>query len=102
MEALVALEHKLELLPPALRKEAFLFVDFLMEKSRNGNTVGIKRKFGSVKGKIHISEDFDETVGGFLHKKHITTKERIDAFCSTVEDNQTETDWGKPQGKEIW
>jgi antitoxin MazE len=35
-------------------------------------------------------------------KKHLTTKERIAAFCQTVEDIQSEIDWGKPQGKEIW
>jgi len=36
-------------------------------------------------------------------KKHLTTKERISAFCGTIEDVQfSETDWGKPQGKEIW
>jgi len=36
-------------------------------------------------------------------KKHLTTKERIAAFSDTMEDVQfSETDWGKPQGKEIW
>ena len=65
MEALVEFDRKLELLPPALRKEAFLFIDFLMEKSRNGNSAGIKRKFGSARGKIHISENFDQPVDDF-------------------------------------
>jgi antitoxin component of MazEF toxin-antitoxin module len=36
-------------------------------------------------------------------KKHFTTKERITAFCDTMEVAPLyETDWGKPQGKEIW
>jgi antitoxin component of MazEF toxin-antitoxin module len=36
-------------------------------------------------------------------KKHLTTKERIAAFCGTMEDvESTETDWGKPQGQEVW
>jgi len=36
-------------------------------------------------------------------KKHLTTKERIAAFCGTIENVQfSETDWGKPQGKEPW
>ena len=36
-------------------------------------------------------------------KKHFTTKERVAAFCGTIEDVQlSEIDWGKPQGKEIW
>ena len=35
-------------------------------------------------------------------KKHLTTKERIAAFCQTVEDVQlSEIDWGTPQGQEI-
>jgi antitoxin component of MazEF toxin-antitoxin module len=36
-------------------------------------------------------------------KRHRTTKERIDAFGDAMNDAPvTETDWGKPQGKEIW
>ena len=36
-------------------------------------------------------------------KKHFTTKERIAAFCETMEHIQlAEIEWGKPQGKEIW
>jgi len=35
--------------------------------------------------------------------KRFTTKERIAAFCGTMEDvHISEIDWGKPQGKEIW
>ena len=35
-------------------------------------------------------------------KKHFTTKERIAAFCQTMEDvSFSEIDWGKTQGKEI-
>ena len=36
-------------------------------------------------------------------KKHLTTKERIAAFCATQDYvHLPEIDWGKPQGKEIW
>ena len=59
MDTVVALNHKLEILPPYLRKEVFLFIDSLIEKSGN-NHQKIQRKFGSAKGKIHLSEDFDE------------------------------------------
>jgi len=31
-------------------------------------------------------------------KKHLTTKERIAAFCETEDIQLSETDWGKPQG----
>ena len=53
------LHHKLEVLPPNLRKEVFLFIDSLIEKSGN-NHKPVQRKFGSAKGKIHLSKDFDE------------------------------------------
>jgi hypothetical protein len=37
------------------------------------------------------------------NKEHFSTKERIVAFCDTMDDGQlSEIDWGKPQGKEIW
>jgi antitoxin component of MazEF toxin-antitoxin module len=36
-------------------------------------------------------------------KKHLTTKERIVAFSETAElPLLSETDWGEPQGKEVW
>ena len=35
-------------------------------------------------------------------KKPLTTKERIVAFGKMDEVPSSETDWGKPQGKEIW
>jgi hypothetical protein len=54
----LTLHHKIDVLPPNLRKEAALFIDFLIEKS--GNNQRTKRRFGSAKGKIHISKDFDE------------------------------------------
>jgi len=59
MDTLIALHDKVEILPPNLRREALLFIDFLIERSGN-NKQKIQRKFGSAKGKIHISEDFDE------------------------------------------
>jgi antitoxin component of MazEF toxin-antitoxin module len=36
-------------------------------------------------------------------RKHLTTKERITAFSEAVEHvHFSETDWGKPQGREVW
>jgi hypothetical protein len=59
MDTLVALHDKVEILPPNLRKEALSFIDFLIEKSIRNNQE-TQRKFGSAKGKIHMSENFDE------------------------------------------
>ena len=59
MATLIALHHKVNALPPSLRKEAYSFLDSLVEKSINDDSK-IQRKFGSAKGKIHMSKDFDE------------------------------------------
>jgi len=59
MDTLITLHDKVEILPSNLRREALLFIDFLIERSGN-NMQKIERKFGSAKGKIHISEDFDD------------------------------------------
>jgi hypothetical protein len=54
----LTLNRKIDVLPTNLRKEALLFIDFLIEKS--GNNQRTQRRFGSAKGKIHMSKDFDE------------------------------------------
>jgi len=65
MDTLVALHNKLEILSPNMRKEAFLFIDFLLEKSMK-NSQKTQRKFGSAKGKIHMSADFDEPLTDYF------------------------------------
>jgi len=65
MDTLVTLHNKLEILPPNMRKEAFLFIDFLFDKSVK-NSQKTQRKFGSAKGKIHMSEDFDEPLTDYF------------------------------------
>jgi hypothetical protein len=55
---------KLESLPPKLKQEVSDFIDLLVEKS----TLKKKKivpKFGSAKGKIHMSADFDEPLEDF-------------------------------------
>jgi hypothetical protein len=64
MDTLVTLHDKVEALPLNLRKEVMLFIDFLIEKSGK-NAQKTQRTFGSAKGKIHISEDFDEPLEDF-------------------------------------
>ena len=59
----LSLYQKLEALPPHLKKEAADFVEFLFKKSsRNKNK---KPVFGSAKGKIKLSKDFDEPLDDF-------------------------------------
>ena len=65
MDTVVALHNKLEVLPPNIRQEAFSYIDFLIEKSKR-NTQKTQRKFGSAKGKIHMSEDFDEPLTDYF------------------------------------
>ena len=59
----LTLHTKLESLPPDLKKEVNDFVDFLLSKSK---PVAKKpAKFGSAKGKIKMSADFDEPLDDF-------------------------------------
>jgi len=59
MDTLVTLHNKINILPPNLVNEAALFIDFLIEKSGKSGQKTC-REFGSAKGKIHMSANFDE------------------------------------------
>jgi len=52
---------KIESLPVEMQKEVSLFADFLLSKTA---PTAIP-KFGSLKGKIHLSADFDEPLSDF-------------------------------------
>ncbi len=55
---------KLETLPTDLKKEVSDFIDFLLQKSSSKKNK-IVPKFGSAKGKIKMSADFDEPLEDF-------------------------------------
>lgn len=59
----LTLNSKLESLSPDLKKEVADFVDFLISKSKSHHKA--VAKFGSAKGKIKMSEDFDEPLEDF-------------------------------------
>lgn len=59
----LTLHTKLESLPPDLKKEVNDFVDFLLNKSKPATKKSAK--FGSAKGKIKMSVDFDEPLDDF-------------------------------------
>jgi hypothetical protein len=52
---------KIETLPVEMQKEVSLFADFLLSKSSYSATP----RFGSLKGKIHLSADFDAPLSDF-------------------------------------
>jgi len=52
---------KIDSLPVEMQKEVSLFADFLLSKTSNRATP----KFGSLKGKIHLSADFDAPLSDF-------------------------------------
>jgi hypothetical protein len=54
-----SLNTKLETLPKNLKQEVLDFIDFLLEKSAKSKKKVIPQ-FGSAKGKIKMSADFDE------------------------------------------
>lgn len=61
----LTLYAKLETLPPELKTEASDFIDFLLEKTKKKIQKGGAPKFGSLKGKIKMSEDFDAPLDDF-------------------------------------
>lgn len=61
-----SLYKKLEQLPPDLKIEVQNFIDFLLDKNKSKNEIQVKnREFGSLKGKIHLSKDFDDPLDDF-------------------------------------
>ena len=52
---------KIDSLPVEMQKEVSLFADFLLNKISYKATP----KFGSLKGKIHLSDDFDAPLSDF-------------------------------------
>jgi hypothetical protein len=52
---------KIERLPVEMQKEVSLFADFLISKTSHADIP----QFGSLKGKIHLSADFDEPLSDF-------------------------------------
>jgi hypothetical protein len=52
---------KIESLPVEMQKEVSLFADFLLSKTSHTAIP----KFGSLKGKIHLSNDFDDPLSDF-------------------------------------
>lgn len=59
----LTLYTKLETLPPELKNEVSDFIDFLIEKTKKNKKTA--PQFGSAKGKIHMSEDFDKPLDDF-------------------------------------
>jgi len=52
---------KIESMPSEMQEEVLLFTDFLLSKTSNTAVP----KFGSLKGKIHLSADFDAPLSDF-------------------------------------
>ena len=67
--ASLTLYTKIETLPTSLKKKAEKFIDKLLNEQREaqGEDVESKkeREFGSLKGKIHLLEDFDSPLDDF-------------------------------------
>lgn len=64
----LSLYTKLETLPSELKDEAKKFIENLVEKSRKKKGSIPQKpspKFGGLKGKIHLSDDFDEPLDDF-------------------------------------
>lgn len=60
----LSIHTKLEILPKNLKQEVSDFIDFLFEKSSKKEKK-ITPQFGSAKGKIKMSPDFDAPLDDF-------------------------------------
>jgi ABC-type phosphate/phosphonate transport system substrate-binding protein len=58
-----SLQAKIENLPPDLQKEVEIFLENLLKKKKDKKN--LKPIFGSAKGEITISSDFDEPLQDF-------------------------------------
>lgn len=57
---------KIETLPPDLKEEAKVFIESLLKrKNKRSAPKPQKPVFGSLKGKIHLSKDFDAPLDVF-------------------------------------
>jgi hypothetical protein len=69
--ASLSLYTKLETLPPALKEEAKNFIEYLVDKTKKAKKESKSSlnsnvpTFGSLKGKIHLSDDFDAPLDEF-------------------------------------
>lgn len=61
----LSIHTKLETLTPDLKEEVNDFIDFLIEKSSKEKKKKIIPQFGSAKGEIKMSPDFDEPLDDF-------------------------------------
>jgi hypothetical protein len=64
----LSLYTKLETLPSESKEEAKKFIENLVEKNRKKKGDNLQKptpKFGGLKGKIHLSDDFDEPLDDF-------------------------------------
>lgn len=67
----LSLYTKLETLPSSLKKKAKKFIEDLLEgqnqklKNEDNTPAKKERLFGSLKGKIHLSDDFDAPIDDF-------------------------------------
>lgn len=64
----LSLYTKLETLPSELKEEAKKFIDNLLKENQKKSGIDPQKtspKFGALKGKIHLSPDFDEPLDDF-------------------------------------
>jgi hypothetical protein len=61
----IDLINKVTALPPSLKEEVSDFVDFLISKHLDNDTVKKPLKFGMMKGTFEMADDFDEPLEDF-------------------------------------
>jgi hypothetical protein len=62
----ILLYSKLSNLRDNMKSEVSTFIDFLLSKNKNKNTLKNKAKFGSAKGLFKMKKNFNDPIEDFL------------------------------------
>ena len=88
----ISLLNKINALPEDLKKEVLHFVEFLQTKIEK-KTEKKPRVFGSIKGKIHMADDFDEPIEAMKKGNKKAGREFVDKWAGFL--NSKDTDASK-------
>ncbi len=86
----ISLLNKINALPEDLKKEVLHFVEFLQTKIEK-KTEKKPRVFGSIKGKIHMADDFDDEPVETMEKSQKKSgREFVDQWAGFLNSKNTD------------
>lgn len=88
----ISLLNKINSLPEELKKEVIHFVEFLQTKTEKKSEKK-PRVFGSLKGKIHMADDFDKPIETMKKSEKKAGREFVNKWAGFL--NSKDTDASK-------